>query len=44
MQPKDPVARALKYCQDHGRTGCTLYAVDNRVVYKKPVTDAAGQE
>jgi len=41
MQPRDPVERALKYCQDNGRTGCTLYAVDNRVVYQKPAGDTA---
>jgi hypothetical protein len=41
MMPRDPVARALKICQDMGRTGCTLYAVDHRVVYVKPATTAA---
>ena len=40
MLPRDPVARALKLCQDMGRTGCTLYAVDNRVVYVKPAATA----
>jgi hypothetical protein len=40
MMPRDPAARALKICQDMGRTGCTLYAVDHRVVYVKPATTA----
>ena len=40
MQRRDPIERALKFCQEHGRTGCTLYAVDNRVVYRKPATVA----
>ncbi|WP_280152904.1 DUF4410 domain-containing protein [Piscinibacter sp. XHJ-5] len=39
-QPRDPVERALKFCQEHGRTGCTLYAVDDRVVYQKPASTA----
>ncbi|HEX6708279.1 MAG TPA: DUF4410 domain-containing protein [Albitalea sp.] len=40
MQPRDPVERALKFCQDKGHTGCTLYAVDFRVVYPKPASTA----
>jgi hypothetical protein len=40
MQPRDPVERALKLCQEQGRTGCTLYAVDDRVVYQKPASTA----
>jgi hypothetical protein len=35
-QPKDPVERALRLCHEQGKTGCTLYAMDNRVVYIKP--------
>lgn len=34
--PRDPVARALQICQNMGRIGCTLYAVDDRVVYAAP--------
>lgn len=40
MQPRDPVERALKFCQDHGRTGCKVYAVDNRVIYQRPAATA----
>jgi hypothetical protein len=40
MMPRDPVARALRICQGMGRTGCTLYAVDGRVVYPKPAATA----
>jgi len=41
MQARDPVERALQLCRDQGKTGCTLYAVDNRVVYVKPAATAA---
>jgi hypothetical protein len=35
-EPRDPSERALKRCNDAGRPHCTLYAVDNRVVYVRP--------
>ena len=38
---RDPIERALQLCRDQGKTGCTLYAVDNRVVYVKPPATAA---
>jgi len=41
MEPKDPAERALKRCQDAGRTGCALYAVDNNVVFVKPAEPVA---
>ncbi len=31
--PADPAERALKQCRAGGKPGCTLYAVDDRVVY-----------
>lgn len=30
----EPVARALEYCQQHSRTTCALYAVDEEVVWR----------
>jgi hypothetical protein len=30
----EPVARALEYCQQHSRTTCALYAVDEDVVWR----------
>lgn len=39
MQPRDPMERALQLCRDQGKTGCTVYAVDDRVVYVKPDPD-----
>jgi hypothetical protein len=36
--PADPTARAMKHCANAGRPHCTLYAVDDRVVYVKPVS------
>ena len=33
MDPRDPAERALKQCRAAGRVACTLYAVDERVVY-----------
>ena len=32
----DPLARALYFCQIYAKASCTLYAVDNDVVYVKP--------
>jgi len=39
-EPRDPSERALKRCNDAGRAHCTLYAVDNRVVYVRPSVGA----
>ena len=36
MDPTDPSERGLKRCRDAGRTGCAVYAVDDRVVYSRP--------
>ena len=36
MEPQDPAERAMKRCQTAARPNCTLYAVDDRVVYNKP--------
>lgn len=33
---EDPLARALYFCQIYAKATCTLYAVDNDVVYVKP--------
>ena len=33
---EDPLARALYFCQIYAKASCTLYAVDNDVVYVKP--------
>lgn len=33
LDPADPAERAMKQCRTAGRTGCALYAVDDRVVY-----------
>lgn len=41
MEPRNPAERALKRCGDAGRTGCTLYAVDNNVVFVKPAEPIA---
>lgn len=35
----DPLARALYFCQIYAKDSCTLYAVDNDVVYVKPTTE-----
>lgn len=37
---EDPLARALYFCQVYAKASCTLYAVDNDVVYVKPVPEA----
>ena len=39
--PTDPAERALKQCRALGRPGCTLYAVDDRVVYQRTSSDGA---
>lgn len=36
---EDPLARALYFCQIYAKASCTLYAVDNDVVYVKPVQE-----
>jgi Domain of unknown function (DUF4410) len=36
MEPADPSERGLKRCRDAGRSGCAVYAVDDRVVYVRP--------
>jgi hypothetical protein len=41
MEPSDPTERAMKRCQDAARPNCTVYAVDDRVVYTRPVPTAA---
>lgn len=41
MEPTDPGERALKRCRDATRPNCTLYAVDDRVVYTRPTPTAA---
>lgn len=41
MEPTDPGERALKRCRDATRPNCTLYAVDDRVVYTRPAPTAA---
>lgn len=41
MEPTDPTERAMKRCQDAARPNCTVYAVDDRVVYTRPVPTAA---
>ena len=33
----DPLARALYFCQIYAKASCSLYAVDNEVVYVKPI-------
>lgn len=33
---EDPLSRALYFCQIYAKASCTLYAVDNDVVYVKP--------
>lgn len=40
---EDPLARSLYFCQIYAKASCTLYAVDNEVVYVKPVPEAAKQ-
>lgn len=37
----DPLARALYFCQIYAKDSCTLYAVDDDVVYVKPVPEPA---
>jgi hypothetical protein len=34
MEPKDPLERAMKRCQDQGKQHCRPYAVDHKVVYR----------
>ena len=41
MEPADPTERAMKRCTAAARPNCTLYAVDDRVVYTRPVPTAA---
>ena len=41
MEPTDPSERALKRCRDATRPNCSLYAVDDRVVYTRPTPTAA---
>jgi len=41
MEPTDPTERAMKRCQDAARPNCTVYAVDDRVVYARPGPTAA---
>ncbi|HWI10072.1 MAG TPA: DUF4410 domain-containing protein [Burkholderiaceae bacterium] len=41
MEPSDPTERAMKRCQDAARPNCTIYAVDDRVVYTRPGPSAA---
>jgi Domain of unknown function (DUF4410) len=41
MDPTDPTERAMKRCQDAARPNCTVYAVDDRVVYTRPGPTAA---
>ena len=41
MEPTDPTERALKRCQTAARPNCVVYAVDDRVVYNRPVPTAA---
>ena len=36
MEPADPTERAMKRCTDAARPNCTIYAVDDRVVYARP--------
>jgi hypothetical protein len=40
-KPRDPAERAMQNCRDEGKTNCTLYAVNDRVVYIKPSTTAS---
>lgn len=35
----DPLARALYFCQIYAKASCSLYAVDNEVVYVKPIPE-----
>lgn len=41
MEPTDPTERAMKRCQTAARPNCTIYAVDDRVVYTRPGPTAA---
>jgi len=41
MEPTDPTERAMKRCQDAARPNCTPYAIDDRVVYTRPVPTAS---
>ena len=41
MEPADPTERAMKRCQNAARPNCTIYAVDDRVVYTRPAPTAA---
>jgi hypothetical protein len=36
---EDPLSRALYFCQIYAKNSCTLYAVDNDVVYIKPAPE-----
>ena len=39
-EPADPTERAMKRCQDAPHPNCTIYAVDDRVVYTRPTPTA----
>jgi hypothetical protein len=41
MDPRDPAERAMKQCRAAGKAGCTLYAVDDRVVYDPEQSEPA---
>lgn len=41
---EDPLARALYFCQIYAKASCTLYAVDNDVVYVKPTSETMPAE
>ena len=38
MEPSDPTERSLRRCQNAARPNCTVYAVDDRVVYSRPTS------
>ena len=40
-EPADPTERAMKRCQTAARPNCTIYAVDDSVVYTRPGATAA---
>jgi len=40
-EPADPTERAMKRCQTAARPNCTIYAVDDDVVYTRPGPTAA---
>jgi len=41
MEPADPTERGMRRCQLAARPNCTIYAVDDRVVYTRPDPSAA---